>query len=109
MPLDGDDRPPPQRGVLERLCGIAAQDVKRTITRLHRNLGHPTSGELMKLLEQKGASAEMIGVPSFTSAQRAKCTSDPLANLFLPCPEPHSSTIEFKLTRYGFTCLAARS
>ena len=28
--------------------------------RLHRNLGHPTNGELMKLLERQGASAEMI-------------------------------------------------
>ena len=67
---DGDDRPPPQHGVLGRLRGIAAQDVKRTITRLHRNLGHPTSGELMKLLEQKGASPEMI-----EGAKTHKCTT----------------------------------
>ena len=35
---DGDDQPPPQHGVLGRLRGIARQDVKRTIMRLHRTL-----------------------------------------------------------------------
>eukprot|EP00435_Cladocopium_sp_Y103_P052866 s527_g16.t1 len=56
---EGEHRRPPH-GALGRLRGVAAQDVKRTIMRLHRNLGHPTSGELMKLLQQHGASAEMI-------------------------------------------------
>ena len=58
-PEEADPRKAPQ-GALGRLRGTSAQDVKRTIMRLHRNLGHPTSGELMKLLERQGASAEMI-------------------------------------------------
>ena len=58
-PDEADPRKAPQ-GALGRLRGTSAQDVKRTIMRLHRNLGHPTSGELMKLLERQGASAEMI-------------------------------------------------
>ena len=37
-------------------------------------------------------------MPNFTSAQRANCTSGPLANLFPQCQEPLSSMIEFKLT-----------
>ena len=59
IPDEADPRPPPQ-GALGRLHGTSAQDVTRTIMRLHRNLGHPTKGELMKLLESKGASPEMI-------------------------------------------------
>ena len=40
------------QGALGPLRGTSAQDVKRTIMRLHRSLGHPTNGELMKLLER---------------------------------------------------------
>ena len=59
----GDEQepePPAPRGVLYRLGAARQQEVKRTIVRLHRNLGHPTNNELAKMLEQKNASPELI-------------------------------------------------
>ena len=57
---DGEAEQPHPRGVLQRLGASRQQDVKRTVTRLHRNLGHPTNNELAKMLEQRGASEELV-------------------------------------------------
>ena len=47
-------------GVLQRLQRQDRQLAKRTVSRLHRNLGHPTNAELKRLLEMKGASSVLI-------------------------------------------------
>ena len=50
-----------QTGVLQRLQVAAdSQQAKRTISRLHRNLGHPTNAELCRLLTMKGAHESLI-------------------------------------------------
>ena len=63
-PGDQDETEEPElqqpRGVLSRLGATHQQDVRRTLLRLHRNLGHPTNNELAKMLEQKGASEELV-------------------------------------------------
>ena len=61
---DQDDQLPPEEsrvpeqatGVLQRLHAADRQQAKRTISRLHRNLGHPTNAELCRLLQMKRAS-----------------------------------------------------
>ena len=58
-PADSDDAVQP-RGVLQRLQQESSQQVKRTIARLHRNLGHPTNAELSRLLRQKNATEAMV-------------------------------------------------
>ena len=55
-----EPEPPQPRGVQYRLTSIRQQDVKRTLLRLHRNLGHPTNQELVRVLESKKASPELI-------------------------------------------------
>ena len=47
-------------GVLQRLQRQDRQLAKRTVSRLHRNLGHPTNAELKRLLEMKGASSVLV-------------------------------------------------
>ena len=49
-----------QTGVLQRLQSPDSQQAKRTISRLHRNLGHPTNAELCRLLTMKGAHDTLI-------------------------------------------------
>ena len=55
-----EPEPPDPRGVLYRLTSIRQQEVKRTLLRLHRNLGHPTNAELARILESKNASPELV-------------------------------------------------
>jgi hypothetical protein len=60
-PLPEQDPDPQQeiqrrRGVLQRLDDENKQAAKRTIMRLHRNLGHPSNKELIRLLKSKNAS-----------------------------------------------------
>ena len=58
---DPDAEPsPPLRGVLGRLRDEGKQQAQRTILRLHRNLGHPTKKEFIRLLQNKGASTQLI-------------------------------------------------
>ena len=59
---------PANRGVLQRLQEHDRQAAKRTITRLHRNLGHPTTKELIRLLKSKNASEALL-----TAAQEHQC------------------------------------
>ena len=56
---DQQDQPPP-KGVLSRLHDEDWQKAQRTILRLHRNLGHPTQKELVRLLMNKNASSVLI-------------------------------------------------
>ena len=68
-PSDDKDQPDPQqRGVLSRLQDEDWQNAKRTILRLHRNLGHPTKAELIRLLRNKNASSALI-----EAAQQHEC------------------------------------
>ena len=84
-PDHADPRKAPQ-GALGRLRGTSAQDVKRTIMRLHRNLGHPTSGELMKLLEtsrskrRDDSRSQGAPVQHLRFAQEANRTSSVLSS-----------------------------
>ena len=60
-PTDGPRGGQQQTGVLQRLQVAAdSQQAKRTISRLHRNLGHPTNAELCRLLTMKGAHESLI-------------------------------------------------
>jgi len=49
-----------QRGVLTRLQDEDRQAAKRTITRLHRNLGHSSNQELLRLLKTKNVSQTLL-------------------------------------------------
>ena len=57
-----------QRGVLTRLQDEDRQAAKRTITRLHRNLGHPSNQELLRLLKTKNVSQALL-----QAAQEHEC------------------------------------
>eukprot|EP00435_Cladocopium_sp_Y103_P067059 s369_g29.t1 len=57
-----------RRGVLRRLDEENRQAAKRTIMRLHRNLGHPTNKELIRLLKSKNASDILL-----QAAQEHEC------------------------------------
>eukprot|EP00435_Cladocopium_sp_Y103_P059914 s2481_g21.t1 len=62
------DPPEVASGVLQRLQDDDMQKARRTIMRLHRNLGHPTRKEVVRLLQNKGASSALI-----TAAQEHQC------------------------------------
>ena len=57
---DPEDVVRPPRGVLKRLTDTDNQQAKRTVQRLHRNLGHPTNGELVRLLQTKNAAEPLL-------------------------------------------------
>ena len=57
-----------RRGVLRRLDEENKQAAKRTIMRLHRNLGHPSTKELVRLLKSKNASDTLL-----QAAQEHEC------------------------------------
>jgi hypothetical protein len=57
-----------QRGVLTRLQDEDRQAAKRTITRLQRNLGHPSNQELLRLLKTKNVSQALL-----QAAQEHEC------------------------------------
>ena len=69
-----EDPPPLPHGVLRRrLHDENWQNAKRTVMRLHRNLGHPTSRELVRLLQNKNASSALL-----EAAQQHEC---PICNM----------------------------
>ena len=47
-------------GELIRLYSTHPQEIVRTVQRLHRNLGHPTSQSLVQLLQNRGAGDDLI-------------------------------------------------
>ena len=47
-------------GELIRLYSTHPQEIVRTVQRLHRNLGHPTSQSLVNLLQSRGAGEDLI-------------------------------------------------
>ena len=57
-----------QRGVLTRLQDEDRQAAKRTITRLHRNLGNPSNQELLQRLKTKNVSQALL-----QAAQEHEC------------------------------------
>ena len=67
--LESPDEPPAApSGVLSRLRDEDMQKARRTITRLHRNLGHPTKKEPIRLLQNKNASSALL-----TAAREHEC------------------------------------
>ena len=57
-----------RRGVLQRLDECDRQAAKRTIIKLHRNLGHPSNRELIRLLKTKNAGPALL-----QAAQEHEC------------------------------------
>ena len=47
-------------GELIKLRAVHAQEAVRVVQRLHRNLGHPTTEQLLLLLESRGASHQVL-------------------------------------------------
>ena len=56
------------RGVLQRLHQPGKLQAERTVMRLHRNLGHPTRQELVRLLSEKQSDPALI-----TAAENLTC------------------------------------
>ena len=48
-------------GIMNKLQPTTSAAAMRTITRLHRNLGHPTNEALHKLLRERGANENLLG------------------------------------------------
>ena len=55
-----DDQIDTNTGILTRLQETQLAAARRTVQRLHRNLGHPTNLELVKVLKTKNASASIL-------------------------------------------------
>ena len=55
-----DDQIGNNTGILTRLQETQLAAARRTVQRLHRNLGHPTNLELAKVLKTKNASASIL-------------------------------------------------
>lgn len=51
---------PTHRGILHRLQPSTNLEAQRTIQRLHRNLGHPTTTQLHKLLVERNANERLL-------------------------------------------------
>ena len=51
---------PTFRGILNRLTPSTNLEAQRTIQRLHRNLGHPTTAQLQKLLVERNANQRLL-------------------------------------------------
>ena len=49
-----------RRGILHRLEPTTNLEAHRTIQRLHRNLGHPTTAQLEKLLKERNANEKLL-------------------------------------------------
>ena len=60
-PVQPSEQPPPtHRGILHRLEPTTNLEAHRTIQRLHRNLGHPTTAQLEKLLKEKKTNERLL-------------------------------------------------
>ena len=55
-----DDHIENNKGILTRLQETQLSAAKRTVQRLHRNLGHPTNLDLARVLKSKKASASIL-------------------------------------------------
>ena len=86
VPQQDDEATPPLTGVLQRLQETRRLYVERTTQRLHRNLGHPTNKELHRLLQDHGASQELL--------QAAEHLSCELCNLHRPPAQVPKSNIK---------------
>ena len=58
--IDAENVTSGERGVLQRLQAPGKLKAQRTVMRLHRNLGHPTNRELIRLLREKNAQADLL-------------------------------------------------
>ena len=96
-----EPEPPQPRGVLYKLGATRQQEVKRTITRLHRNLGHPTNNELAKMLEQRGASPELVEAARVHDCATVICTKGRAVFLCHLFPGQQLSMKEFSVTHFG--------
>ena len=59
-PQDSEQTPPTYRGILHRLQPSTNLEAQRTIQRLHRNLGHPTTAQLEKPLKERNANERLL-------------------------------------------------
>lgn len=65
----GEDETDEQTGVLKKLAASHGEQAARVAHRLHRNLGHPRTEVLLKILEEKNASEEVK-----KAVRNLKCT-----------------------------------
>ena len=99
-PRGGGQQP---TGVLQHLQLADSQQAKRTISRLHRNLGHPTNAELCRLLTLKGAHENLINHAKShdcaVCAQHQRRPQVPVSSV------PKSSTLVCSQIPCGSKCL----
>ena len=97
-PPQPDQSQPTQRGILHRLDPTTNLEAHRTIQRLHRNLGHPTTAQLEKLLVERKANEKLLEANRTFKcehcAQLLRCQR-------VPSTRALSSMIVFKLTLCG--------
>lgn len=86
-------------GELIKLRAVHAQEAVRVVQRLHRNLGHPTTEQLLLILESRGASHQVI-----QAARDFKCVACQRyrkPKLLRRSLLRRTSTSRCKLTSYG--------
>ena len=91
-------QPMPNTGILTRLQEQGKQAAERTVQRLHRNLGHPTNKELVKLLTQRRASNSIL-----QAAHDHKCD---LCAMQQPPPQVTKSSMRHSGTVFNERILA---
>ncbi|CAJ1401942.1 unnamed protein product, partial [Effrenium voratum] len=60
QPDHPEAEPPQHKGILQRIHDSRPVESQRLIARLHRNLGHPSQKDLLKILEARGASQHVL-------------------------------------------------
>ena len=75
--LELEQSQPTQRGILHRLSPTTNLEANRTIQRLHRNLGHPTTAQLEKLLIERKANDRLLKANRFFQCEHCAHKAPP--------------------------------
>ena len=76
-PPEPEQSQPTQRGILHRLSPTTNLEANRTIQRLHRNLGHPTTAQLEKLLIERKANERLLEANRFFQCEHCAHKAPP--------------------------------
>ena len=76
-PPELEQSQPTQRGILHRLSPTTNLEANRTIQRLHRNLGHPTTAQLEKLLIERKANDRLLKANRFFQCEHCAHKAPP--------------------------------
>ncbi|CAJ1428371.1 unnamed protein product [Effrenium voratum] len=68
-------------GILQKIRHDNPVESQRLVARLHRNLGHPTQAELLRLLEARGASEAVIHAVKDYHCELCHCYAKPVQTL----------------------------